>query len=54
MFGVEQEGVSYFDQRYKSDSDSYADANGAAFSTLRSASKRLLKKIRRATSITRH
>jgi phytanoyl-CoA hydroxylase len=54
MFGIEQEGVSYFDQRYDLGVNGDAEMNGAAFNTLRSASKRLLSKIRRATSVTRH
>jgi ectoine hydroxylase-related dioxygenase (phytanoyl-CoA dioxygenase family) len=48
MFGVEEEGVSYFDQRYD------AEGNHSDDSSWHTASKRLLSKIRRATSITRH
>jgi len=47
LFGVEEEGVSYFDQR--------ADVNASSHpgTTLQSASKRLIRRLRRATSITR-
>jgi ectoine hydroxylase-related dioxygenase (phytanoyl-CoA dioxygenase family) len=48
MFGIEEEGVSYFDQRYD------GDGKTAEHSTWHVASKRLLSKLRRATSITRH
>jgi ectoine hydroxylase-related dioxygenase (phytanoyl-CoA dioxygenase family) len=47
MFGVEDEGVSYFDQRYDGKGST---ANHTGWHT---ASKRLLSRIRRATSITR-
>ena len=47
LFGVEEPGVSYFDQR--------VDANVAGYphSSIRSASDRLIRRLRRATSITR-
>jgi hypothetical protein len=48
MFGVEEDGVSYFDQRYD------AEGKAADYGAWHSASRRLLSKIRRATSITRH
>jgi phytanoyl-CoA hydroxylase len=48
MFGVEEEGVSYFDQRYDAEGKTGDD------SPWHSASRRLLSKLRRATSITRH
>jgi phytanoyl-CoA hydroxylase len=48
MFGVEEEGIAYFDQRY--DADGLTPTN----SRWQSASARLLSRIRRATSITRH
>jgi phytanoyl-CoA hydroxylase len=49
MFGIEEEGVSFFDQRYDT-----ADRKKTEYSPWNSASKRLLSRIRRATSITRH
>jgi hypothetical protein len=47
LFGVEEEGVSFFDQRY--------DVNVAPsmFSSLHSSSLRLLHRIRKMSSITR-
>ena len=47
LFGVEDEGVSFFDQRY--------DGNVAAKqnTSFRSASKRLLKRLLKTSSITR-
>ncbi len=47
LFGVEEPGVSYFDQRI--------DANVAGYrqSSIRTASDRLIRRIRRATSITK-
>jgi hypothetical protein len=47
LFGMEEEGVSFFDQRY--------DANiaPAHYGSFHSASLRVLRRLRRATSITR-
>jgi hypothetical protein len=47
MFGIEEEGVSYFDQRYD------VDGKAPEHSPWHSASMRLMSRIRRATSITR-
>ena len=46
LFGIEEPGVSYFDQRY--------DENATGpMTTVRSAAKKLLKRVLRATSINR-
>jgi phytanoyl-CoA hydroxylase len=47
LFGVETEGVAYFDQRYDGTIPS------SHYSTMRAASSRLFHRLRRATSITR-
>jgi hypothetical protein len=47
MFGIEEEGTPYFDQRYDAEGKTTED------STWHTASRRLLSRIRRATSITR-
>lgn len=47
LFGFEEPGVSFFDQRY--DADITPEYRG----TFQSASLRVLKRLRRATSITR-
>ena len=47
MFGIEEEGVSYFDQRYD------ADGENRRTQPWHAASMRLMSRIRRATSITR-
>jgi hypothetical protein len=47
LFGLEQEGVAFFDQRYDGNVD------GAIKTSFRSASKRLLKRILKSSSITR-
>jgi hypothetical protein len=48
LFGVEEEGVSYFDHRH----DSHVEA--AAYSPIRAAGGRILRRLRRSTSMTRH
>ena len=45
LFGVEEEGVSYFDRRYEQNT-------GGTMTSFRSASKRLMKRVLRATSRT--
>jgi len=47
LFGVEEDGVSYFDQRYDD------DVKPTHHRSLQTAGLRVLKRIRRATSITR-
>src|SRR5262249_36489732 len=47
LFGAEQEGVSFFDQRYDS------DIMPGHYGTFQSASLRVLRRLRRATSMTR-
>jgi len=47
LFGVEKEGVAFFDQRYD------GNVNGAVNTSFRSASKRLLKRLLKSSSITR-
>jgi hypothetical protein len=46
LFGIEEPGVSYFDQRY--DQNNQSDWSNS----FRSASKRLLRRLRRSTSVT--
>jgi ectoine hydroxylase-related dioxygenase (phytanoyl-CoA dioxygenase family) len=46
LFGVEDEGVSYFDQRYN------CDLQPDWSSSFRSASRRLLKRLRKSSSLT--
>jgi hypothetical protein len=46
LFGVEEEGVSYFDQRID------ANTERPKYSTLRAASSRLLRRLRKTSSIT--
>jgi hypothetical protein len=45
MFGVEEEGVSYFDQRYN------GALKGSLANSFRSASQKLLKRVLRSTSV---
>jgi hypothetical protein len=47
LFGVETQGVAYIDQRYD------GTVPSVGYSTMRSASTRLFRRLRRATSITR-
>jgi len=47
LFGVEQEGIAFFDQRYD------GNVNGVVKTSFRSASKRLLNRILKTSSITR-
>lgn len=49
LFGVEEAGVSYFDQRYDGD---HTGRNGSAYSTFKAASNRLFRRMRAGTSIT--
>jgi len=46
MFGVEEEGVSYFDQRYED------NVKPPLWSSFYSSSKRLLNRLRKRSSIT--
>ena len=48
MFGIEEEGVSYFDQRAE---ENVAHAGG--FDSFKAASMKVLKRLRRSSSITR-
>jgi phytanoyl-CoA hydroxylase len=48
LFGVEEEGVSYFDQRY----DPSLNVEATNYNSLRSASRRLMNRLRKRNSIT--
>lgn len=49
LFGVEEEGVSYFDQRY----DTKEKAPASTLESFSAASKRVFKRLRKMSSITR-
>ncbi|MHC5544806.1 phytanoyl-CoA dioxygenase family protein, partial [Singulisphaera rosea] len=48
MFGIEEEGVSYFDHRFD------ASVEMPAYSAIRVAGGRIIRRLRRSTSMTRH
>jgi phytanoyl-CoA hydroxylase len=45
LFGVEEEGVSYFDQRYEE------NVNGSHFGSIRAASRKLVKRLPKMVSV---